>query len=125
MQKYEIINKYIFIFILIVVIIGTLITGNSTEIGSACLFKKITGLYCPFCGLTHSFNSIINLNFKEAFQYNALGPFLFLILVIITIKLIIELILNKKITIIFLNSKYTTIVIITALLIYGILRNIL
>jgi len=37
-----------------------------------CIFNKITGLYCPGCGMTRAVNSCFKFNFYQAFRFNAL-----------------------------------------------------
>ncbi len=37
---------------------------------SICIFYNITGVYCPSCGMTRAFVSLLNLDFKSAFMYN-------------------------------------------------------
>lgn len=37
-----------------------------------CIFNKITGLYCPGCGMTRAVNSCFNFNFYQALRFNAL-----------------------------------------------------
>lgn len=39
-----------------------------------CVFKAVTGLPCPFCGLTRSFVCTAHLSLREALQYHPLGP---------------------------------------------------
>jgi hypothetical protein len=51
-----------------------------------CMFKNITGLPCPGCGLTHSFCSISKGDLQSAFGYNQLGPLLFLFLLVLWIR---------------------------------------
>ena len=46
-----------------------------------CMFKALTGLPCPGCGLTHSFCALGKGRFAAAFGYNALGPGIFLLAV--------------------------------------------
>ena len=41
-----------------------------------CFFHKITGLYCPGCGITRMVLSLLHLDFYQAFRWN---PFLFLL----------------------------------------------
>ncbi len=48
-----------------------------------CLFKIITGLPCPSCGMTHAFISLGHRHFQEAFFYNLMGPFVYFALVIV------------------------------------------
>lgn len=37
-----------------------------------CIFNKITGLYCPGCGMTRAVHSILRFNFYQALRFNAL-----------------------------------------------------
>lgn len=40
-----------------------------------CLFNKIFGIECPFCGMTRAFCEIANLNFFQVLQLNASSIF--------------------------------------------------
>lgn len=124
MNKYEVINKWIFIFILAVVIIGAWIIEPGSELGSNCIFKNITGLFCPLCGMTHSFDSIIRLNIVQSLRYNALGLLTFILMAFIALKLIAEIVFGRRFHLKFLEHKYFPLTIIMIFLIYGILRNI-
>ena len=62
-----------------------------------CPFKLATGLPCPGCGLSHSIISISHGNFIEAVNQHLLGPIVYLFLIIILFKTLIELILKKDI----------------------------
>ena len=89
--------------------------------GFPCLFYKITGLYCPGCGITRMFISIFNLKFYQAFRYNPL-VFILLILLIIycgldSIKYTIK---KRHITI----PKNFYIILLILVILFGILRNI-
>lgn len=46
---------------------------------SNCIFKNITGLPCPGCGLTRSFLSLFKFDIKSAFYYH---PLFWLIIII-------------------------------------------
>lgn len=43
---------------------------STTVISINCPIKKITGLYCPGCGVTRMFLNLINLDFYGAFRSN-------------------------------------------------------
>ena len=89
-----------------------------------CFFHKITGLYCPGCGLTRCLSSIISLNFYQAFRYNPL-MFIFLpILIPYLLYLYINFIfdLEDKITKKIPNYIWNIIFVIVVL--FGILRNL-
>ena len=82
-----------------------------------CIFFELTGLYCPGCGITRAFFSLLKLDIYQAFRYNILVitllPFLLLYFIY---KYILE--GRKKIP----NLIWIILLIITIL--FGILRNI-
>lgn len=47
-----------------------------TGIGVPCVFREVTGLLCPGCGLTRLVLSLMELNLIQAFRYNMLVFFL-------------------------------------------------
>ncbi|HMU06792.1 MAG TPA: DUF2752 domain-containing protein [Kaistella sp.] len=51
----------------------------------SCPFKSVTGLDCPGCGSQRAIHELLHLNFKKAFEYNALLvlsiPYLLLLMV--------------------------------------------
>ena len=86
-----------------------------------CPIHKLTGLYCPGCGITRMFISLFKLKFYQAFRYN---PLLFLYLIIFGLYCLYYLILKKigKEPIKISNKFLYVIICITIL--FGILRNI-
>jgi hypothetical protein len=54
---------------------------NPPETGyiSICMFKNLTGLPCPGCGLTHSFCALSKGRLASAFGFNAMGPAIFVL----------------------------------------------
>ncbi len=93
-----------------------------------CPFKKIFHIPCPFCGLTRSVHSLINLKIKESISYNILTIPLILFIAIINIIFIIEIISNKRIIKKEkLNNKVIIKIMIISLaisMLYGIINNI-
>lgn len=55
------------------------------QILSLCIFRNLTNLPCPFCGLSRSFVNVSHLNLKDAFLAHFLGIPLFLLLFVATI----------------------------------------
>lgn len=94
----------------------------------ACLFWQATGIYCPACGMTRAFHSIMSFNLIEAFQYNILSIPLFLFIIITILILIYEITFNKWNYIPFilkeLSSKYVIIVIFSFMLLSMIINNL-
>ena len=76
-------NKFLFAF-------GGLFFFLLSEAGYIhvfCLFHKITGLYCPGCGVTRMLDAIFHFSFYQAFRYN---PLAFVLLVLFVIDIIIS-----------------------------------
>jgi Protein of unknown function (DUF2752) len=42
----------------------------------ACIHRKITGIGCPLCGMTHAVFELLHFRFWKAFQYNQAIPFM-------------------------------------------------
>lgn len=80
-----------------------------------CFFKKMTNYYCPGCGITRMFFSILRFDFYQAFRYN---PLVFLYLIGYLLYLII-----RKFTKFEFSNKLSYILLIIAIL-FGVLRNI-
>ncbi len=89
-----------------------------------CFFHKITGWYCPGCGITRMFSSLAQFDFYQAFRYNPLLfislPFVFICIIDITVHWLLD-----KNTWFFhkLSNKFW-IVLLVVVLIYGVLRNV-
>jgi Protein of unknown function (DUF2752) len=51
-----------------------------------CGFKALTGLPCPGCGLTHSFCAIGKGDLRAGFSFNAIGPPLYLVSMLVWLR---------------------------------------
>lgn len=117
MKKEKISLLTFFLLFALIVVIKYIITGT----GIGCIIKKITGYYCPGCGITRMFISIIKLDFYQAFRYNPLVLSLLIIWIIYyIIKFIIKKINNKDIIL----PNYVLVIILVITIVFGILRNI-
>ena len=89
-------NRFIHIvFILMEAIIALIIYLSVVALtghGIPCFFRRLTGLQCPGCGMTHAIFSFIHGNYAEAIRYNILSvticPLIGLFLIIKSIKYI-------------------------------------
>lgn len=110
------IRKYWPILIIAIVLAILTYIGDPTK-GPIlpCVFNKLTGLYCPGCGMTRALHHAIHLNFKEASRFNLL------IFVFPPLYIIYEL-LNKKKTKFYAN--FILILMFITVIGYGILRNL-
>lgn len=80
-----------------------------------CIFNKITGWYCPGCGMTRAVHSILRLNFYQAVRFNAL-------IFIIPLPLILYYFMQYKGK--YSMGKVLLVFMIIVVLAYGIMRNL-
>lgn len=85
-----------------------------------CPIYKISGYYCPGCGMTRLLFSIMKLDIYQAFRYNTL---VFILIILGIIYLIVKKIL-KKFNIYITIPNYILYMLIVIIIIYGVLRNI-
>lgn len=51
-----------------------------------CIFRALTGWYCPGCGLTRATHDLLHLDVASAFDRNPLAPFLALFFIYLTAR---------------------------------------
>ena len=89
-----------------------------------CMFKKITGLKCPGCGMTHMVHSTLHFDFHQAFLDNPVVFIICLVAVPFVIRKIIIYIRTGELG----ETKFDKIIMLVAviiLLIFGVVRNII
>ena len=97
---------------------------KKTGFGIPCVIHKITGFYCPGCGITRMLFALFHGEIKKAFMYNQfvfiLLPFLIARLIYITYLYIVD----KKDKVLVKIPNYVYIVLLVIVLVWGIIRNL-
>lgn len=86
---------FAFVMLAGVFIISVIYHPAGGDYFTICGFKNATGLPCPGCGLTHSFCALGKGNILSAFEWNLLGPPLFLLFALVWIRAVCVL-LNRQ-----------------------------
>ena len=93
-------------------------------VGIPCVFHLITGLQCPGCGTTRMLISLLKLDFRAAWHYNPVVLVMLPFLAYIIIKDTVQWIKSGRTK----NSRAENaieIAMIAALVVFGIIRNII
>lgn len=128
MKKTSLKKRIIILLISIAIIIGLLglyfLVFLNYGIVIPCIFRKITGFYCPGCGITRMISSLIQLDFYQAFRYNPLLFIAFPFIMFCLLETVIKWLLGKKDYFYQkLDNKIWTVLLIITLL-FGVVRNI-
>lgn len=59
---------------LLILLVGYGVFYNVTGFGIPCMLHEVTGLECPGCGLTRAIAAVVRLDLAAAFEFNALWP---------------------------------------------------
>ena len=113
----------ILIVVIIMFVLG-LLSMKHFNIGIPCVYYQLSGLYCSGCGMTRATFSLLQLDFYQAFRYNAFAIIIIPLIGLYIIGGIYAWLFNKAN---FMDNKIpgiVWIVFIVALLVYGVLRNI-
>ena len=108
-------RKDYIIFVIFVTIMAILVLMD--RIAIPCIFNKVTGLYCPGCGITRAIKAGLKGHFSESFHINVL---LYTVIPLLFLNEIIYRLTKKK-----YKKAYnvTIIVLLIGVVIFGILRN--
>ncbi len=122
-MKRIIFNLLSILFLLILLFVLYLFMINKYNFYIPCIFKKITGLYCPGCGITRCFLSLLKLDYYSAFRYNMLVFLLLPFLIFYVLYNIYLYITNEEDKIIKKISKKVWYALLIVTILFGILRN--
>lgn len=92
-------------------------------IGIPCLFRMITGLKCPSCGVTHMACSLLSGDVGGAYQDNRLMFVLLPVFCIYAVKFSFLYVKNGHISLSGFD-RVVAVVLIVILILFGIIRNI-
>lgn len=102
-EKSEIDILYAVGILLAVFLVITFILLKTTNLKSFlfegtpdCFFERLTGLFCPGCGLTRASVSFLNGHFLRSFLYNAIVPYAFISYMYLMIKQTLHYIVGTK-----------------------------
>ena len=98
--------------------------GTKLGLFVPCVFRKVTGLQCPGCGITHMCLDLMRFRFGDAFRDNQAVFVMLPVAVFIGIRKIIQYIKTGKVK--FTKTENAIAVFgLVALLVFGVLRNII
>ncbi len=63
---------------------------------TVCLFRHLSGLPCPGCGLGRSFVALTHGRAAEAFSHHALGPLVYGVMALLLVRLLAEALLRRR-----------------------------
>lgn len=110
------------IFLLLILILYYYI-NKYTGFYIPCIFREITGLQCPGCGITHMLFDMLNFKFVEAFYENPLVFIYFPFIVAYYFYMTYLYIYNKRDKVLTKIPNYIWTIMIVITIIYGIVRN--
>lgn len=116
----KILNKgYLTVTFAILIIYG--LTYIVTKNGIPCIFHKVTGLFCPGCGITRMFISLFKLNIYQAFRYNSL---VFILLILSILYILVDCLKYRMVKTHIKLPENAYIILLIIVIGFGILRNI-
>ena len=88
-----------------------------------CLFHKVTGLYCPGCGITRMIVSMFKGEFYQAFRYNMVMFVLFPFFIFFIVDYLFS-VIRKKDALFRKIPSIILYILIGILILFAVLRNI-
>jgi hypothetical protein len=123
-MKKERIRKVLLVLLgLLLFSIGYYIFYKITNIGIPCVFHTVFGLYCPGCGITRMIFSIMQLDFYQAFRYNALMFIFTPFIIFFAGDLIIAYLYDRKTKFFGKVPNFVWIILTIICVIFGAIRN--
>lgn len=95
---------------------------GDSDIKIDCIFHDITGIRCPGCGGTRALFNFFRFNFIKSFKYNFVYTLGYFYIVFIYFRYLYQYLFKKKYS--NLHIIITIIIFLSAVIIYGVLRNV-
>ena len=93
-------HRWLLVGILLSPVVGASWYNRGFHIpGLICPLYHFTGIPCPSCGLTRSFMAVARGDLMRAVQFHAFGPLLYGVFLLLGLHIILELLLNRGITV--------------------------
>jgi len=93
-------HRWLLVGILFSPLVGASLYNRGFHIpGLICPLYHFTGIPCPSCGLTRSFMAVARGDLMRAVQFHAFGPLLYGVFLLLGLHIILELLLNRVITV--------------------------
>ncbi len=92
--------------------------------GPPCVLHKLTGIYCPGCGVGRMCVSLLHGDILAALDYNLLFALLLPFLLYYLLKLYIAYVFGKDALPFFKLNKWGAIALLSVILLFTVLRNI-
>ena len=79
---------------------------------SSCILLNVSGIPCPFCGFTRSFEEVMKFNFAGSFYYNPSSVFIFTFLACLCLYIFVLSYFNYRIKIVSASKTFLTLTIV-------------
>ncbi|MBN2415842.1 DUF2752 domain-containing protein [bacterium] len=97
LQRREKIHASVLAAVLALIFLFTAAPASFRTFLPDCLFRSVTGVPCPSCGLTRSFQAASRLDVTRAADSHVLGPWIYLALFLLFLLSLLRLLTNRRI----------------------------
>jgi len=92
-------GRLVWIGIIIITLAAAYLIDPAGRMPVNCLFHRYTGLSCPTCGLSRSVHETVHLQIAGALHHHWMGPVLVIIACLLLVKLVVEWVTGRTVTI--------------------------
>jgi hypothetical protein len=99
-QPRQVKNKIIWLATFALFLFSTFFVKPEKLTFTKCLFRELTGLSCPTCGLSRSLYLASHIKFWESVRLHIMGPIIYLIVLLLFLKFSFEIFSRKELQLI-------------------------